>query len=66
MLDGEGGIESNSIVSLAAGDHNARAFCRGATRSVGVHGEFAGAGGGDDEDDMMSEDERVRNKYLIA
>ena len=30
-LEGEGGIESNSIVSSASGDHNARASCRGAT-----------------------------------
>ena len=62
-LEGEGGIESNSIVSSASCDHKARALCRGATWSHGVRGEFGGADGEADcermKSDMLSEDEWV-------
>ena len=55
-LDGEGGIESNSIVSSADGDHPARAVCCtcsaycGAICQCGVRGEFGGADGEDEND----------------
>ena len=60
-LDGDGGIESNSIVSSAAGDHTARAVCCtwsaycGAICWCGVCGMHGNLIGDDDDDDMMSE-----------